>query len=62
MPVAIEELARVAGGEPGHFWFAERRRLIAWAVRRHFPAAESFCEIGCGTGFVLEGLTHCSRS
>lgn len=54
-PDAFERLAR---GEPGHFWFEERRRLIAWAVRRYFPAAESFCEIGCGTGFVLEGLAR----
>ena len=38
--------------------FEERRRLIAWAVQRYFPAAESFCEIGCGTGFVLEGLAR----
>jgi SAM-dependent methyltransferase len=49
---------RLARAEPGHFWFEERRRLIAWAVQRYFPAAESFCEIGCGTGFVLEGLAR----
>jgi SAM-dependent methyltransferase len=27
-------------------------------VQRYFPSAESFCEIGCGTGFVLEGLAR----
>jgi SAM-dependent methyltransferase len=27
-------------------------------MHRYFPAAESFCEIGCGTGFVLEGLAR----
>jgi SAM-dependent methyltransferase len=48
----------LARHEPGHFWFEERRRLIAWAVQRYFRAAESFCEIGCGTGFVLEGLAR----
>jgi SAM-dependent methyltransferase len=52
-PDAFERLARA---EPDHFWFEERRRLIAWAVQRYFPTAGSFCEIGCGTGFVLEGL------
>jgi SAM-dependent methyltransferase len=54
-PDAFDRLAR---GEQGHFWFEERRRLIAWAVQRYFPAAKSFCEIGCGTGFVLEGLAR----
>ena len=29
-----------------------------WTLRRYIPAAESFCEIGCGTGFVLEGLAR----
>lgn len=54
-PEAFDRLVR---GEPGHFWFEERRRLIAWAVQRYFPEAESFCEMGCGTGFVLEGLAR----
>jgi len=49
---------RLARGEPGHFWFEERRRLIAWALARYFPDARSFCEIGCGTGFVLAGLAR----
>jgi SAM-dependent methyltransferase len=46
----FEVLARV---ERGHFWFSSRSRLIAWAVRRHFPGARSLLEIGCGTGNVL---------
>jgi SAM-dependent methyltransferase len=48
--------ARLAAAEPGHFWFEERRELIAWAIRHYFPAAKDFCEVGCGTGFVLAGL------
>jgi len=38
------------------FWFRARNRLIVWALRRHFPAARSFLEVGCGTGFVIEGI------
>jgi SAM-dependent methyltransferase len=49
---------RLACAESGHFWFEERRRLIAWGVQSYFPMAESFCEMGCGTGFVLEGLAN----
>src|SRR5262245_9390499 len=42
--------------DEGHFWFSHRNRLIAWAVRRYFPAARSFIDIGCGTGSVLRAL------
>ncbi len=38
------------------FWFRARNRLIIWALRRYFPAARSFLEVGCGTGFVIEGI------
>ncbi len=43
--------------ETGHFWFEARNRLISWAMRKFFPAAASFLEVGCGTGFVLRGLS-----
>lgn len=39
--------------EANNFWFCARNRLIVWALRRYFPAVQSFLEIGCGTGFVL---------
>lgn len=42
--------------EPDSFWFRSRNRLIVWALKRYFPRAESFLEIGCGTGFVLSGI------
>ena len=32
---------RLACGKLGHFWFEERRRLIAWAVQRYFPVPAS---------------------
>jgi SAM-dependent methyltransferase len=50
---SFELLARV---EEQSFWFRARNELIVWAVSRYFPAAASFFEIGCGTGFVLRGL------
>jgi hypothetical protein len=53
---------RLAALEPDSFWFRSRNRLIAWAVARHFPAASSLLEIGCGTGFVLWALAGRSRS
>lgn len=42
--------------EDGSFWFRARNALIQWGVARYFPRAETFLEVGCGTGFVLNGL------
>lgn len=43
----------LAALEAGHFWFQGRNQLIMHALSRYFPQAQSFLEIGCGTGFVL---------
>lgn len=40
-----------------NFWFRARNRLIIWALQRYFPGKENFLEVGCGTGFVLSGLS-----
>ncbi len=42
------------------FWFRARNRLIQWALGNYFPHADSFFEIGCGTGFVLKGVREAS--
>jgi SAM-dependent methyltransferase len=51
-----EAFDRLAAAEAGHFWFEERSRLIQWGLRRFFPGARDFCDVGCGTGFTLWGL------
>jgi SAM-dependent methyltransferase len=51
----------LAAREAGSFWFRGRNRLIVWALRRYFPSARSFLEVGCGTGFVLAGVARASR-
>jgi SAM-dependent methyltransferase len=48
--------AHIFGVEDRHFWFVERNRLICWALRKYFPNARSFCEVGCGTGVVLRAM------
>jgi len=48
--------AKLATLEPGNFWFESRNKLLNWALRRYFPNAASFLEVGCGTGFVLSGI------
>jgi SAM-dependent methyltransferase len=52
-PDAFDRLAEL---EHHSFWFRSRNRLIAWAVDHYFRDAHNLLEIGCGTGFVLEGL------
>lgn len=42
--------------EKNNFWFKARNQLIIWALKKYFPDAKHFLEIGCGTGFVLSGI------
>jgi SAM-dependent methyltransferase len=52
----VGEYTRTAAAEAQSFWARRRQELIVWALRRYFPAAESFFEIGCGTGIVLAAI------
>lgn len=51
------DFAELARSEADFFWFRARNRLIIWAVGKYCPALSSFLEIGCGTGYVLSGLS-----
>ena len=42
--------------ESWHFWFQARRGLVLWAIGRFGSRAGSLLDVGCGTGFVLEGI------
>jgi SAM-dependent methyltransferase len=42
--------------EAKNFWFRARNRLIIYFLKHYFPKAQSFLEIGCGTGFVLQRI------
>ena len=48
--------SRLFALEAGSFWFRGRSDLIEWALRRYFPDARDFLEVGCGTGYVLARL------
>lgn len=42
--------------ESKNFWFRSRNQLICWAIEKYFPLCQSLLEIGCGTGYVLNGI------
>lgn len=50
---AFETLAKA---EARHWWFRARNRLILWVIKSRIGSIHNFLEIGCGTGFVLEGI------
>lgn len=42
--------------EASNYWFKNRNALIKWALTQYFSYAETVCEVGCGTGYVLSGI------
>lgn len=43
--------------EEKSFWFCARNKLIIWTIKNYFPNIKNFFEVGCGTGFVLSGIS-----
>lgn len=43
--------------EDANFWFQSRNNLIMWALEKYAPNFKSFLEVGCGTGYVLSGVS-----
>jgi SAM-dependent methyltransferase len=52
-----EAYAKLYELEADSFWFRNRNKLILKTLAKNFPDASDLLEIGCGTGFVLTGIT-----
>jgi SAM-dependent methyltransferase len=55
-PDADYLLDDLVAAESWHFWFRARRQLVIWALRAYFPQRRTMLDVGCGTGFLLDGL------
>lgn len=44
--------------EDRHWWFRSRNQLIVWILRTKVPFLRNFLEVGCGTGFVIHGISR----
>ena len=53
---AADRYALLFDLEADSFWFRSRNRLLIWAIGRYFGGTGRFCEVGCGTGYVLSAL------
>jgi 2-polyprenyl-3-methyl-5-hydroxy-6-metoxy-1,4-benzoquinol methylase len=46
----------LAAQEDSNWWFRSRNKIIIWAITKYASNPETFLEIGCGTGFVLQAI------
>ncbi|HEY8607339.1 MAG TPA: class I SAM-dependent methyltransferase [Noviherbaspirillum sp.] len=57
LPFQSSSFAKLAEVESGHWWFQGRNQLLLWALARKAKRFQSFLEVGCGTGYVLEAVS-----
>lgn len=56
-PFPASAFSKLAAVEAQHWWFRARNNILLWALATKVrQPIHSFLEIGCGTGYVLEGV------
>lgn len=53
-PAYFEESRRMAGS----YWMIARAKLVIAMIRKFFPRVETYLEIGCSTGIMLDFVHH----
>lgn len=57
-PFPADAFEVLAAAESSHWWFRARNRVILWALKKYVGEFDSFLEVGCGTAYVLEGVSQ----
>jgi SAM-dependent methyltransferase len=59
-PFPREAFDYLATAESKHWWFLSRNQIITWVLKNKAKAVRfaNFLEVGCGTGFVLNGISN----
>ena len=47
----------LASLENKHWWFCARNQIIVWILKSKAHNVKSFLEVGCGTGYVISGIS-----
>ncbi|WP_454863708.1 class I SAM-dependent methyltransferase [Pseudomonas hormoni] len=50
--------AQLAEVESSNWWFRSRNRTLIWVLEKKAGQFKNFLEVGCGTGYVLEGVRN----
>lgn len=56
-PFPEEAFSLLAAEEGKHWWFTARNNIILWVLSSKATRIKDFIEVGCGTGFVINGIS-----
>ena len=57
-PFPQESFSALYEIEDKHWWFRARKNLLMWVLKNKVSFFKDFLEVGCGTGFILEGVQN----